>query len=235
MRMAASAAIVGFAVHHLFDTPIMMPAIAVVGLILLAILIVPTQPVPLSATWRVVGHPMGMAVLWTVLLIVGFWQSSIQSRYLAVLEAVADVTPYRDGAIMLQTIVNDDPRQPAYRLQLAYMLGRAAATDESQAFSAIEAYRSYLTLEPNNAVAWLNTAALAWQIGDTQQAIESVKRATTLAPEWTLATQLATYYQGGVWSDEVAITESPYAANTSYFQYLRLIFTDELLPQIGWR
>jgi O-antigen ligase len=235
LRIAASAALLGFAVHHLFDTPMMMPAIAVCGLLLLAILIVPNQPIPLQAKWRIVGHPIGTALLFSMLWLVGLWQSSIQARYVDVLNAAQDDLSYQEAATRLVPIVEADPRQPAYRLQLAYMWGQAATTDDTAIQPALEAYADYMALEPNNAVAWLNSAALAWQLGENDRAIELAQRAVELAPEWTLATQLLAYYEGG---DEVtadAMVESIYAPNLSYFQYLRVIFTDELLPQLGWR
>ncbi|MCL4255688.1 MAG: O-antigen ligase family protein, partial [Anaerolineae bacterium] len=49
---------IGFGVHHLLDFPAMMPLIALTGLIPIALAIIPYQPKPLQARFRIIGHPI---------------------------------------------------------------------------------------------------------------------------------------------------------------------------------
>lgn len=228
---AAVSALVGSAVHHLLDTPMMMPAVALLIVLLTAIVAVPLQPKPLQATWRKVGHPIGMAVLWAGLLGVGLWQSGIIAQYNAIL---TDVVRNGDAALAaqrLEQVIAQDPHNAAYRRQQAYLLGLAADRDAAHVDAALAAYDALHALEPFYAADFLNHAALRWQAGEAEAAFALAERAAALAPAWRLARDLAAYYRGEIGSPPQRV-ESIYAPNTAYFQMLRFIIVAELLPQI---
>jgi hypothetical protein len=231
--VGAIGAFVGFGVHHLFDTPSMLPIIALSGLLIMIVVVMPLQPRPMQARWRVVGHPFGMAVIWGVLILVGLWQTGIQLHYLNTLEQTAESGDFAQGAQDLAQVLQSDPNQSAYLLQRAYFLGRVATDDASVAPLALEAYRVYVRLEPYHASAWANIAALAWQIGDSETAKSAIERAITLAPEEGVFQRLQAIYHDGTIFDDSVFTESVYTPNTAYYQYLRYIFTNEWLPQLG--
>ncbi|XWX04637.1 O-antigen ligase family protein [Aggregatilineales bacterium SYSU G02658] len=228
---AAVSALVGSAAHHLLDTPMMMPAVALLIVLLAALVVVPHPSVPMQATWRKVGHPIGMGVLWAALLGVGVWQSGIIAQYNAMLaDAVRAGNPSL-AAQRLEQIIAQDPFNAAYRRQQAYLLGLAADRDPARLEAALSAYEFLHTLEPFYAVDFLNHAALRWQAGQQAEARALAAQAASIAPNWRLARDLAAYYDGEASSPPRRV-ESIYAPNTAYFQMLRFIIVAELLPQI---
>lgn len=228
---AAVSALIGSGVHHLLDTPMMLPAVALLVVLLTAVVAVPLQPTPLQATWRKVGHPIGMGVLWVGLLGVGFWQSGIIAHYNAILtEAVREGSPAL-AAERLEQVIAQDPSNAAYRRQQAYLLGLAADRDPAILDAALSAYEALHLLEPFYAVDFANHAALRWQAGQQAAAQARAAQAAMLAPEWLLARDLVAYYSGDAASPPQRV-ESIYAPNTAYFQMLRFIIVAELLPQI---
>jgi hypothetical protein len=233
LLVGAIGALVGFGVHHLFDTPAMLPIIALSGLLILIVVITPLQPRPMQARWRIIGHPFGMAVIWGGLLIVGIWQTGIQQHYLNTLEQTAESGDFVVGAQNLAQVLESDPNQSAYLLKRAYFLGRVAFEDMSVAPLALEAYRAYVRLEPYHASAWANIAGLSWQMGDSETAQSAIERAVMLAPEEGVFQRLQAIYRDGAIFEDVRLSESVYTPNTAYYQYLRYIFTDEWLPQLG--
>jgi putative inorganic carbon (HCO3(-)) transporter len=228
---AAVSALVGSAVHHLLDTPMMLPAVALLIVLLTAVVAVPLQPTPLQATWRKVGHPIGMAVLWVGLLGVGVWQSGIIAQYNAILTEVVRAGNPALAAQRLEQIIAQDPFNAAYRRQQAYLLGLTADRDPAALDDALRAYETLHTLEPFYAVDFANHAALRWQAGQQAEAQALAAQAAALAPEWQLAGDLVAYYAGDAANPPQRV-ESIYAPNTAYFQMLRFIIVAELLPQI---
>lgn len=228
---AAVSALIGSGVHHLLDTPLMLPAVALLIALLTAVVAVPLAPAPLQATWRKVGHPIGMAVLWVGLLGVGVWQSGIIRQYTTILtEAVREGSPAL-AAEQLEQVIVQDPSNAAYRRQQAYLLGLAADHDPAMLDAALRAYETLHSLEPFYAVDFANHAALRWQAGQQAEARALAAQTAALAPEWELARDLVAYYNGDAASPPQRV-ESIYAPNTAYFQMLRYIIVEELLPQI---
>lgn len=236
--MAAVAALGGFAVHHLFDTPAMMPLIALTGLWVLVVVVTPAQPIKMSAHWRKIGHPLGMALLWFALLIIGFWHASFYSNYYMILTQAVQERTFAESASALQSLIEADPYQPAYHLQQGYLYGRAAGEGDARAVQlAIDAYTRYLALEPYQAAAWSNLAALHWQKQDTAAALAAVQQARQLAPRWDIFERQQQLYSG-VLTGGLRIApeklESLWGVNMARFQYLRDVIGTQFLPQVGW-
>jgi putative inorganic carbon (HCO3(-)) transporter len=237
--MGAYGAAVGFGVHHLFDMPAMMPAVAVIGVFVLTLALAPLQPRPLRARWRVVGHPLGMMALCALLWGVGMWQSTRYEAYFNALtlanEGFRNGTPASvvEGAQTLEALAESDPHQPAYWLQAGYLWGVLADDDPRYLPQALQAYNRFLTLEPHTAMAWANLSALQWQAGDVQAAQISVARAVALAPEWALFARMARIYGGVPAVADVVPTESPFGANMPRYQLLHDVFVNQMIPQTG--
>lgn len=236
--LAGAAAVMGFAVHHLFDTPAMMPVIALLGLLALAITLAPAKPVKIMAHWRQIGHPVGLCLLWGALIIVGLWQVTLYSRYYTVLQTAISEETFADSAAALQPLIDADPLQPAYHLQQGYLYGLAASTGDTNAISqAIAAYAHYLELEPYQATAWSNLAALYWQANDAPNARHAIQQARQLAPDWDVFVRQQQRYTTGI-TDMPPLApdslESVWGANMARFQYLRDVLATQFLPQVGW-
>lgn len=237
--MEAYGAVAGFGVHHLFDMPAMMPAIAGVGVLALALACAPLQPSPMRARWRVLGHPLGMMALCALLWGVGMWQSVRYDAYFSALTLAnegfrtGETAKVVEGAQALEALTEGDPDQPAYGLQAGYLWGVLANDDPRYLPQAIQAYSRFLRLEPHNAMAWANLGALQWQAGDVQAAQASVARARGLAPDWAFFERMARIYDGEPALADVAPTESPFGANMARYQLLHDVFLNQMIPQTG--
>lgn len=251
--VAAVAAVVGFSVHHLLDTPSMMPVIAMLGLLILVVAVAPSEFMPLQATWHRVGHLIGLISIWVVLLIVGFWNINIYQQYFSILREVVavpdcrlveedcdtvDLAVYRHAADSLQSVVDSDSREPAYLLYQAYLYGLSAVEGDTDAAErAIATYQRYLELERTHASAWANLAALYWQIGDATEAQVAIEQALRLAPDWSHFQRQRDIYSGVLTDAETIIPPPPlFSSNWVLFQYLRQPLPSEMeyLPQVGW-
>lgn len=76
----AGAALLAYGVHHLFDTPSMMPSIAFIGLLLFGLACLPLSAQPMQAVWRRAGHMLGMVALWLAVIAAGAWNSGYTAR-----------------------------------------------------------------------------------------------------------------------------------------------------------
>jgi putative inorganic carbon (hco3(-)) transporter len=238
--IASVAAVFGFGTHHLLDTPAMMPLIALLGIMVLALAMFPAQPVPVAARWRQIAQPVSMVSLWLGLLLIGFWNASNYQTYYAALQNVFDIenpqaSDYRAAAEQLNTVIAADPNQPAYLLQQAYLYGLAAHEGDLEAATLGSAvYDRYLALEPYHSLAWANRAALDWQLGDQDKALDAIDHALALAPEWTDYERQRAIYAGELTNaPSKKPEESIWAVNWAYFQYLRAVNATQYLPQVG--
>jgi|GEM_PF-383967 len=177
---AAGAALAGFAVHHLFDLPLMMPAVALLGILLLAVItVLPGAREAPSQRWR----GATVMALWTVLLAAGWWSFAVKSAYLDAL-LMASRGDLRQGADALAAVIAQDPAMPLYHAQQGYVLGVAAARGDATALpGAIAAWDRALALEAGYAPWWANRAALRFQAGDVAGAINDLQAAVERAPE----------------------------------------------------
>lgn len=191
------AAAVGWGVHHLLDTPAMMPLLAITGIISLALICTPPEPIPLVARWRRIGHPIALTILWIGLLASGFWSTSVYTTYNEALIDAINERDYRTGAERMQVAIDADPNMALYHNQQAYLYGIAAALGDDEARDeAIHAYERFLDLEPQHAASWANYAALLWSADRPGDAIRAMARAAELAPAaWQFYFALGGYYE----------------------------------------
>jgi len=192
---AAIGAVMAFAVHHLTDVPATEPAIALTGLVALALMLTPPQPQPLTSTIRRIEHPIAMAGLWLALLASGFWSSQIYKEYLTHLIYGIQTNDFRGSAERLQSVIVADPALTIYPMQQGFMWGMAANEgDMDAAQQAVNVYERFVAAEPNYAIVWANLGALYQQIGALDKAVSAMQQAAMLAPEsWQIAVNLGNY------------------------------------------
>ncbi|MBI5669035.1 MAG: O-antigen ligase family protein [Chloroflexi bacterium] len=224
MLAGATAAVAAFAVHQLTDVPAMMPSIALTGLIALVLAVAPVEPQPITANWRRVGQPVGVATLWLMVLASGLWSNRVYGDYFAALKYAVDTDDYRGGAERLQPVINADLNFSLYHLEQGFLYGMAAnAGDRDAAQQAIAAYQHFLELDPGYALGWANLAALRWQVGEREGAVEAMSRAAELDPEiWQYAFNL------GLYAEAIGDTD---AAEVAYRQALTVYPDIVLYPE----
>ena len=239
---AIVAAMTGYVVHHLLDTPAMMPLVALIGLILLVLIMTPAEPQSIKAWWRRVGHPIGLTTLWIMLIASAIWHTNNYTQYHALLRNALDNETYFESANQLENLIIRDPQNRAYILQQAYLYGLAANEGNEIALErAIDGYSHYTRIEPNHAQGWSNLAALYYQSSDRRRARNIIDRALLLAPDWGIYRHQRNVYAGiNRDAQNLENIEAPDArpgANWARFQYLHDIIETEYLPQVGrgWR
>jgi len=227
---AAVAAVVAFAVHQLTDIPATTPAVALAGLLALALMMTWVNPVPLVSPFRRRGHPFALAGLWVILLITGFWSSQIYTAYANALFYAVNTNDFRGAAVRMQSAIDADPSLNIHYKEQGFLLGLAASEgDKSAAREAIAVYKRFIAGEPDYAIVWANMASLQWGLGERDAGFESMRRAVTLAPEsWQLAVNLGNY------ATELGETE---VAQQAYEQAVTLFPDITLLPELEqfWR
>jgi O-antigen ligase len=175
---------VGFGGHHLFDMPMVMPAIALTGLLALMAAVSPAHPEPMRWAWRRIGHGVALAGMGIVLIAAGWWSSRVYADYVRIV--FLEGGDYADTAQRMQPVLQADPEMAIYHWQQAILYGLAAAENDQYASLSEAAFERFVQREPQNAMAWANIAALRWQQGEI--ALEAFEHALTLAPEsWQLA------------------------------------------------
>jgi putative inorganic carbon (HCO3(-)) transporter len=104
---------------------------------------------------------------------------------------------WETAAHLLERATDLDPSLPFYHFQLGFVYGHLAHDPESSNLErAIEQYEIGLNQEPYYSLNHANLAALYWQDGKTDLAMEHVRRAMELAPAAPdYALQLGTYYE----------------------------------------
>jgi putative inorganic carbon (HCO3(-)) transporter len=226
---ASSAAVTGFAVHHLLDLPAMMPAIFLLGWLALAAATAPRDPQPIRSRWR-----RGLALIpiaWLILLVGGAWRSAVYGQYVAALSvgARADESPAAArlvrAAQRLDAVIAADPALGPLHHQQGLLYGLAAAEGETSALApAIEAWAQWVALEPGYAFGWANLAALYAETGAFERAQAAAGQAVALAPdEPVFAYNLGRYAEQ---ARDLAAAQAAYAAA------LHLVYADlALLPE----
>lgn len=188
-------ACVGLGVHHLFDTPAIMPAIALVSIVALSVACAPPQPALLIARWERQMRPAALTALWAVLVISGLWSSGVYGRYINALQFALDERDYTAGAQHLESVVDADPSLALYAWQQGTLYAWAADQGEAGAAGrGAAAYQQALTHMPHNPVLWANQAALYWADGQRAQALASMREAVRYAPTtWQFQLNLGIY------------------------------------------
>ncbi|MEQ8671726.1 MAG: O-antigen ligase family protein [Aggregatilineales bacterium] len=187
----AYTAVIGFGVHHLLDTPFMMPLIALAGLLALVIAITPVSAPRLQPNWRLRGHPIGMGILAILVLVSGFWSTDVSRIYTNSLTYVND-GDFLGAATLMQNAIDADPNLAVYQEQQAYLYGVVALDGDTIALTrAIAGYERFLEVEPQSAVGWANYAALLWQNDSRENAVVAMTNAFEASPNsWQLALNL---------------------------------------------
>ena len=243
--ICAASAMSGYAAHHLFDVTAMMPAIAWLGLLLLAFLDTPSSNNVVRTPMARLARQVGLPLLWIVVLISGLWTSETNRRYIHALRLsnygklgrsiTEEAQDYLNALNVLDEVIASDPAMPVYYQQKAILWGLIAARDDRSAISpAISAYEQFLNIEPNHSISWANLAALQWQSGDREKAIAAMRRAVALAPDYGLFVyNLAAYY--GIFSrDKIERPHNRYNQEYTRYEYLREALPLTFLPQVAW-
>lgn len=244
--IGAVSALAGMSIHHLFDLPAMMPAVALVGILVLVLVCWSETSVSLEFRWGKIGYNAGMIILWGSLLGTGVWSSHIYQQYLDSMriafplvdnrsdsETIAD---YRNTALLLDNVIAQDPLLAIYSQQQALVWGFVAETGDEEALNrAILAYERFLQLEPNHAISWANFASLYWQAGQSELAIDAISQAIALAPDYTLFRSNLAFYEGDAHRPtDIDVPKYDFNQNFGRFEFLRETLQTTFLPQVGW-
>jgi putative inorganic carbon (hco3(-)) transporter len=194
--VSVGAALVGVAVHHQVDYPMIEIVISVIVWVALALAIAPVNSVTVGQ-WRQRLQTPAVFVFWLVVLTTGIWSNSAYASYVETMAYASTSKDYVGAAERLQNPINADPTMPVYYLYQGYFYGLAASQgDLDSVEKALAAYDHFIKLEPYYAPVWINQGALYWQVGEKQKAVESLKTALTIAPKsWLIAFNLGSYYE----------------------------------------
>lgn len=212
MLIGAAGGVLAFGAHHLTDLPAMMPAIALTGLLALALLVAPERQEEAFTTEAqreqneggeqpdrlfvlTSARTAGVLLLWAGLLISGLWSSRVYGDYVAALRVAVREGDYRGAAAQLDAVIAADPALSLYHYERAFLLGMAARAGDAAALrEAIAGFEQFIRLDPGYSAAWANLAALRWQAGEREAAYADMRRAWELnAQDWRLALNLANY------------------------------------------
>lgn len=215
--IGAAGALVGMLTHHLFDVPSMMPAVALIWVVILAA--GGDTPEHSGANWR--RGALGVFLL--ALIGAGLWSALIYRDFWSAVTRYAPSGAYAAGAAALDPVIAADPRHPAYVYTQGMLWGLAAEEgDPDAAQRGIDAFERFIALEPDYPMGWVNLAALRAQTGDVSGALEAWQAASDRAlTAWSI------HYRWGVYAE--AHGESD-LARTAYQRALNAAPDIILLP-----
>lgn len=173
--IAAATSVISFAGHHLTDMPSMLPAIALSGLVPLALLVVPydipkRQP---SAD----ASLLAAGAIWVTVLLTGIWSvGNYRVYHNALLYATSE--DYAGAAERMSAAISSDPGLALTYQQRGLLYALAGDVDAAAAD-----FARYTSMEPNYAVGWANLGALRYADGDYAAAAAAFERTLELAPE----------------------------------------------------
>ena len=170
--IASTSALIGISVHHLFDTTLMMPTLVMVLFILL-LDIVPIGQSKFFVTTRNQGINLGLVVL----LAFGLFASLTYQQYINTMRFAYETERFGEAAQALEPLVYRYPAMPIYRQQQALLY----ALDQNYPF-AIEAYETFLQIEPNHSMTWANLAIVYANHGQLDAAESAMQIAVKLSP-----------------------------------------------------
>lgn len=126
-------------------------------------------------------------------------QAAANANNLA-LVAIKDPTRTEEAIANAEAALASDPTNPVFLDTYAWVVTQASPTN---ALAALQAYDDALKADPTNFDAWNNAAVLTAQSGDRTRAIEMLRRAVGVNPDYPLGwANLATLLteQGGIWN-----------------------------------
>jgi O-antigen ligase len=219
-------ALIGFAAHHLLDFPSITPAIFITMLIILALAIVPPDPIRTTAVTRRVMLAFGAVAL----IVTGVFGAATYHSYINILNGVT-LDNAAERAAALDAIITLDPAMPVYHQQQGYLY--AIARDYPRAAAAFE---RYTTLAPEYVAGWINLAAVYDALADRTNARIAIDRAAQLAPQMSEIAFARARYQSAVPVPERWHSLDPFAQdyplneNINAIQFLRLAIRRQVLP-----
>ncbi len=220
IAIMGAAAFAGVIVHHLVDLPSMMPALALMALLTLALF----MPTGVVLNKRQQLPPLLVGTLLVALAISGLWNALSYRQLISALRTGIASGEYHTAANQVFKLSESDPGLAVYAQQAGLLLGLAAERgEEGTAQAAIDQFRRYTTLEPSYSTGWANLAALYFQAGAITPAADAMRRAVELSPQsWSLV------YRYGVYSETAM---SKVKAQEAYAQALALNSNLPLLPE----
>ena len=193
------AALGGFAVHSLFDTPQSIPLFLLLSALLVALLVAQEKPIQQThpQIWR--NAVLGLAGL-VVVFGLG-WSVWAYRPFVRGIEA-ANQLRWSEAAGYFNEAVRRDPGNALYWQQAGFAHGQAALGDDVQGENAqelaqaIAAFERGVSIEPTYAQNWVNLGVLYQAAGDEARAQDAFVRAVEQAPKSTTALLvLARYYE----------------------------------------
>ena len=231
--------------HHLFDFTAMMPAVALLGILLIVIL--PTEGTKFrseKARHRL-SPTMAFVALWFVVLFFGWRSSEVNRQFIHALRssnygaagrtADEEKADYRNALRNLEDLVARDEATPV-RLQQGALLWALLASygDRLALERAIVTYELYLEQEPYDSISWANLAELHWQSGNGAKAMRALEHAIDLAPDaYVFAYSQATYLGVSI-GDDLELPHGSHNQEFTRFQFFRESLPITFLPQVGW-
>lgn len=182
-EIAVAAALVGGGIHSLVETPVIVPAHAVLWTVCLAMIFAGEDRWPGKA-W---GSEMLLRGVYFVMLLVGGWRVMTDPVYFAGLKAAA-AGRWEEASIRFDRAMQMDPSFVLYWQQSAFAHGWQALDtggtlrNAQQAKQAVALYERALQIEPAYAVPWANQAVLWWALGERRRAIAAMQAAVARAP-----------------------------------------------------
>lgn len=217
-RAGAWAAVAGVGVHLLFDTTIMMPALAL-GVLLAALSsLTPSPLVGEGAGGRRTG--LALSLLGVCLAAAAIWSTTLYTRYVAALTAAVGDGDLTAGAAALDALIAADPGLAITHSQQGMLLALAGDADGAR-----QSFERYTELAPQYAIGWFNLAALRLASGDHDGARQALDRALALAPDLAAL-------QFPVSADPYAL-EWEFGGNIAYAQFMRLAIMRLFVPQVA--
>jgi tetratricopeptide (TPR) repeat protein len=223
---ATGAALVGFAAQSLVDTftapPIILPALAVAAFAL----------TDSSSEARHVDSAQGalrprllttLALLALMLYAAGLARLDLGQYHFLQSIKLAKRGDLAGAVIEAEQARQLDGTMPLYTFQLAYLLGQLTDQPEALRRSAT-LYRAGLSADPVDGRQTANLAAVLWQTGDRQEAIDTLARTVALEPDPLWLVNLGYFYQQlGDWDRAIeaygqALALSPTLASSGFWQ-----------------
>ena len=174
------AALIGFAVHNLFDT---LSIYATTGLASILIVYATVEPAKSRlAPIKAYGNRIIAIALFVMVALYGIWFALIVDP--AHRHFVNSLNPANDQLLEAETAVQLDPSLHLYTLQVAYLAGQNAYDNPASdnLADAIELYRSAIELEPTWTTGMMNLAALLELEGNSFEAEAWLQRAYEISP-----------------------------------------------------
>ncbi|HVN53920.1 MAG TPA: O-antigen ligase family protein [Anaerolineaceae bacterium] len=178
------AALVGFGVHSLFDTPEQLPLFCILAAILGAVLAAENEPE--KAPRFSPSASALLALAWVAVAGAFAWYVWSYTPFNEGVDASAR-QDWRSAAQQLDLAVERDPALAFNWFQAGMAHGELALAadgslaDRGELDRALADFRRGLAIEPGYATNWANRAALEWAGGDRDAALASIRRAAGAA------------------------------------------------------